>query len=244
MRDDLLGAQAAVDWAVSKLPSFEKRLSGWTNRNINIVLKDTDPPGSDHLVIAKEKYFLPLQFSVEAGAYLNAIRSSLDVLASTLSARNGKTGNVEAHFPIFRSDLHALDPLCGLECIKWLSKSQRSVIKSLEPYPGGNDSLCALHKLDIMRKHRRLLETKITPAHITFTGILPQHVVFPAKIGIGANGETLLAFLSKDATAGKIQASFYVAFSEAGHYGDMPVIGALRDFAQTAANIIALFDAL
>jgi len=80
------------------------------------------------------------------------------------------------------------------------------------------------------------------PAHMKFTGIQRDHIVFPGKFGIGANGETLLAFLSREAVEGKINAAFFVSFSETGHYGDMPVARALRDFANVAAGLIERFN--
>jgi hypothetical protein len=112
----------------------------------------------------------------------------------------------------------------------------------LEPYPGGNDSLVTLHKLDVMRKHHRLLDVVPSPAVVMISGVRSEHVTFPARMGIGANGESLLAILSKDASPGQIPAAFFVAFSEPGHYGNMPVVGALHDFANTASRIIRRFD--
>lgn len=241
MRDDLLEAMECVNWTVTKLPAFQQTFTEWIDGNVNLIIRDSNGPGSNKLLIAKERDFMPLGFSVEAGAYLNTIRSSLDILASSLSARNGKTGNVEAHFPMFRSDLDMMDPKTGLETIKWLNDSQKAIIKSLEPYPGGNEKLRSLHQLDIMRKHRRLLNLRIVPVRFSVVGVKHEHFTIPGK-HVGANGETLLAILSPEATEGQINSSFFVAFNETGEYGTMPAWFALQHFAILAADIIRAFD--
>jgi len=87
MRDDLLHAQAAVDWAVSNLPSFQERLYAWIAANIHIFLKETEPQIPHNVLVAVQKEPLPLTFNVEAGAYINVIRSSLDILAVALARR-------------------------------------------------------------------------------------------------------------------------------------------------------------
>ena len=237
MRDDLLEAMECIDWTISKVPSIEQKVADWIDGNVDLVIRDSNGPGSDKLLIAKERTLMPLEFSVEIGAYINTIRTSLDILASSLSTRNGKAGNVEAHFPMFRSDLHMLDPKCGLESIKWLTPSQRTIIKSLEPYPGGNEVLRALHQLDIMRKHRRLLAVRITPTRFSVAGLKQEHFVIPQEF-VGANDDTLLLILSPEATEGQINCSFCVSFNETGEYGTLPVQLALRRFAWLAGDII------
>jgi hypothetical protein len=87
MRNDLLDAQASVDWAVSNLPFLDQRLTEWLKQNVRVIIKELDPENPNDLVVAKELEFLPLSFNVEAGAYINAIRSSLDLLATALAVR-------------------------------------------------------------------------------------------------------------------------------------------------------------
>ena len=59
MRDDLLHAQASIDWAVSKLPSFNKSLYIWLKENIEVCVKDSDPNGPNEIVVAVEKTPFP-----------------------------------------------------------------------------------------------------------------------------------------------------------------------------------------
>ena len=41
MRDDLLHAQASVDWAISNIPIFEERLNSFIKSNLNIIIEDS-----------------------------------------------------------------------------------------------------------------------------------------------------------------------------------------------------------
>jgi hypothetical protein len=241
MRYDLLHAQASVDWAVAQLPSLNDRINAWLQFNLEVTIKDPDPNVPNNVIVAVEKDPFPLAFNVEAGAYINAIRSSLDILASSLSARNGKSDNPEAHFPIYRWLYDFIDPLTGLESIKWLSTSERSVIKSLKPYQGGNQLLWSLHQLDIMRKHRRLIGVEPTPVFFRISGW--SGTIHRVATGwMRAHGETVLALISKGAPEPHVTRSFTVTIDEPGMAERKPLIAALYEFASFAESIIKLFD--
>jgi hypothetical protein len=100
VRNDLLHAVASIDWAVFNLPSFETKIDAWLRDNVYADVIDVQGNTADQMVVAVEKELLPLSFVVEAGAYINAIRSSLDILASSLARRFGVAGDEQIQFPI------------------------------------------------------------------------------------------------------------------------------------------------
>ena len=100
MRDDLLAARASVDWAVAQLPAFQSRLDAWLKGNIDVVVKELPADTPNNVILAMEKEPLPLAFQVEAGAYINTIRSSLDILAATLAQRHCPALIDDSYFPI------------------------------------------------------------------------------------------------------------------------------------------------
>jgi len=100
MRADLSPAQASVDWAVAQLPAFQGRLDIWLRDNIQVVVKELPADTPNNVILAVEKEPLPLAFNVEAGAYINAIRSSLDILAATLASRRRPALVDDAYFPV------------------------------------------------------------------------------------------------------------------------------------------------
>jgi hypothetical protein len=46
MRDDLLHAQASVDWAISQLLAFSERLGSWLSLNVEVGVRDVPPPAT------------------------------------------------------------------------------------------------------------------------------------------------------------------------------------------------------
>jgi hypothetical protein len=160
MRDDLLDAQAAVDWTVTQIPLLQDALGKWQKSDPYRVFRQRDPHSDGYEIVAFEEKSLPLTFNVWVGALINSLRSALDLIAVALANRNGECTNSDRHFPIFDSELDMIDPLRGIdnkERKKWLSVKERSAIKKLKPYKGGDESLWLIHHLDIVRKHERLL---------------------------------------------------------------------------------------
>jgi hypothetical protein len=242
MNDDLQHAQASVDWAVAQFPAFQARLRGWLDANVNVVVKELPANFAHDSVIAIEKEPLPLFFNVEAGAYLNAIRSSLDILSAALAYRHCPTLADDAYFPVASSaDNFARGNYKGHKFIKAIPAKEREIIEELGPYKGGNAILYNLHHLDIIRKHQRLLTVHIHPSRLEISDARNFEA---ASIGKGdrRNGETIIGELAKGAPHPEFKLACQVSFNEATHLFGVGVVGALRQFASLANSIIGLFD--
>lgn len=159
MRDDLLDAQTAVDWAVAQIPSFQKRLTAWERDSTYVLMVEPDTDPSHKLLSAYPQKPVDRMINAEAGAIINSIRTSLDMLASALAARNGVKPSNKTHFPILSSPDDFFGPK-GIKSKSWLSQSEKTVIKTAMPYKGGDPLLYPLHQLDIRRKHVRLLTAR------------------------------------------------------------------------------------
>jgi hypothetical protein len=79
MFDDLAFALSAIDWADSQFPSFKERMQIWVNENIRIAIRELEENPTHNMLIAFEQTPLPFAFSVEFGAYINVLRSALDI---------------------------------------------------------------------------------------------------------------------------------------------------------------------
>jgi hypothetical protein len=249
MRDDLLDAQATVDWAVAQIPSFQEAFRAWIYDHPYEIRFEPDSDPSGKLAVA---YFdpLPRTFNAWVGAIINSSRSALDLLSATLATRNCVKPSKCTHFPIFSSEQDMIDPLEGIEGKKWLSKSERAVIKSLKPYKGGDHTLWPLHQLDIRRKHERLIRASIDPRfHFEFgnaasgqgsfmmsgmTGVQR----FDDKTVLGSVPNFALSLADRHADLA-MQITFNEVIADlTGH----EVITTLMRFAERAAHIIKLFD--
>lgn len=250
MRDDLRHAHASVDWAEANFPVFKQRLDAWLRKNVNVAIREqpTDVPNDVVVIAAKEPF--PFAFQVEAGIYLNAIRSSLDILASTLANRHCQAFVDDAYFPIAknRATFLAGKGYKGDKFVQALPAKERSVIESLNPYRGsnGNQLLCALHDLDIVRKHVRLLEAGIAPRTFIVSGWGDAIKAFtPVSTGWVSTGpdEATIGLLAKNAAKKPhIKATPQASFGETAYLPRREVITALRQFATLARSIIQLFD--
>lgn len=239
MRADLLDAKAAVDWAVAQLPVLTKRIIAWRQSKPYSIAVDTDSePGKKLYRFVDIKPVDPL-ITAEAGAIIHSIRSSLDLLACTLAARNGHPGSTSTYFPIWKSAQDFADPRSEvLKKIKRLSQIDQDVIKDLRPYPGGNDLLCTLHKLDLTRKHRRLLSTFIAPRGIAFGGLGGD---IELRGWDRFNEETVIVSSPATADDGDISVNLQVSLDEAGVAGHVDCTHPIREFARAATAIIDLF---
>jgi hypothetical protein len=243
MRDDLLHAQASVDWAVAQLPSFQSRLDAWSHANVDVIIKELPADSPNNVIVAIEKGPLPLAFQVEVGAYINAIRSSLDILASALAARHCQALMDDAYFPVASSpQAFAARNYKGSKFVQALPAKERDIIESIKPYKGGNPTLYPLHHLDIVRKHVRLLSVLVQPARL---GMRREAMPFFQSLSIAwmrsSDEETVLGLISKDAPNPELDFTATIGLDEP-TYSGRGVMHALQNFATFAGSIIWMFD--
>ena len=246
MSDDLLHAQASIHWAVSQLPVFKARLDTWLNDNVHIVIKELPADTLNNIVVARPKTSFPLSFQVEAGAYINAIRSSLDILAAVLANRHCQALIDDAYFPVaYSAKEFVRGNYKGHKLVEALPVKERAIIEHLKPYKGGNDLLYALHQLDIVRKHQRLLTVEIRPRVFAVTGWGRAVDNFtPVPTGwLGGEDEPVIGLLAKNAAQQpKIDLTSQVSLSETRYFTHREVIKALYEFAELADAIIRQFE--
>jgi len=176
--------------------------------------------------------------NVEIGLIIHSIRSSLDILACALAARNCFPESKSTYFPIWKTHDDFLDPKSSvLKKIKRLSQIDQDIVKGLCPYPGGNDLLCALHDLDVARKHRRLLNVFMSPGGLAFDG--------DDLITLGDwsnfNEKTVIMSTAASVPDRKMQIGLHIAFDEGKVTPGNNLTGPLGDFIRLANSIIDLF---
>jgi len=244
MRDDLLDAQASVDWAISHFPSLKERLSSWLETKVSVEIKELDTNTANNVIVAVEKEALPRVFNVEVGAYINALRSSLDLLATSLAYRHNIPNAEKVYFPILEDAGEFLSgKYRGDEFVKGMPAPVRSVIESLKPYRGGNDTLWLLHHLDIVRKHRRLLSVEVLPQRLSIIASGPLNYTLLPQAVPGTDGETILGLIPKGAPKPKFQLAAGVSIEDWSVGGfRAPLVEALDQFAGLTNSIIEMFD--
>lgn len=240
MRPDLLYSQAAIDWAVGNFPSFQKKLDEWINTKVRIGIEELEAHIPNNLLIAGSEEPLPLAFSAEAGAYINSIRSALDMLATALVERHGlpiKPDDI--YFPIKKSE----DAFKEDKIVKALPDAERKIVESLKPYCGGNELLWALHRLDILRKHRRLLTADLTPTKLKISGYGVHKNFTAVSTGYVSSGDKIiLGLLTKGTPPPDVKLVAHITIHEVDLVNKKSVVGVLNQFAEHVTKIIKMFD--
>ena len=195
VRADLADAFACVDWAESMFQSLARRIDDWLNGNISdATVKPLTADVPNDIVVVSIKEPLPLFFHVEVGAYINAMRSALDLLATSLAHRFDMPKPDKVSFPVTDSRENFLTR----KFFKQLPDAERKIIESIEPYKGGNQLLWALHELDNKRKHRRLLDVAVHPRQFSISAA-DKDFFTPVATGWieGVDGELVLGLIKK-----------------------------------------------
>jgi hypothetical protein len=240
MQQDLLPAKAAVDWAMAQLPVLEHRIAAWVEERPYSVTREFDSKRGKDALRVKIHQSLPLIVNAEVGAIVNSIRSSLDLLAVALAERNGHTGPKDVYFPICDDRAGFLDTRRGgMKKIARLSDADKSIIENLQPYKGGHDALYTLHRMDIARKHRSLVELVPDLGSMNMSGIA-LGAEFPKPWPVFKH-ESTLVWIAADAPDYELNITIEVTLRQTPTLILKPVVGSLHEFTSLANSIIKLF---
>lgn len=243
MKDDLLDAQAAVDWAVAQIPSLRQRWFAWLGDEPYHYVVEPHPEMKQKLVKLGGVKPLPLIINAEVGAIINSLRSSLDILATSLGKRYHILGSNELYFPIANSEADFLFANWkGGHLIHGLPADARVILETVKPYPGGNDALIALHNLDITRKHRRLIDVTLGLGAAMVTPAMLKGGFGHPSVWPGFHNGSVVFWVGIDVDQTEFYFQPVITFDEAAIVGSKEVISALYELARLCEDIIKLFD--
>src|SRR5579862_5437287 len=241
MRDDLIDAKAAVDWALAQIRILHRRIARWLERGPYFAVTVPDSQPGKELVRVKEREPIPPAVNVEAGAIINMLRTSLDLLAVTLAERNGYERPKDIYFPITGSVMEFIDPVDGaVKKLKRLAEADRLAVEQIRPYPGGDERLYSLHQLDQLRRQHRLVVVSARPRSMGLiscgSNSEPEYL-YAGKVEEGAP-----LFRLPAGSNAKVDLRIEVTFADTPYANGRPVVTTLRDFATRTQEIIAKFD--
>lgn len=242
MASDLLDAYEALDWAETKIQAVIATLSDFRRSNAYTTVIEADSKPGYKVLKLRTNGAPPPFLNAEAGAIINTIRSSLDILACALAVRAGCVNPKSTYFPIVEGpSAFVRDKKGRIEKINRLSESDQAAIEQLKPYNGGHPHLYRLHKLDVMRKHRRLI--KITP-HLHNASLVrfdnfdePIEVLFTGKL---EDNTPLWRFAAGSNAQAKV--SIDITFDETPYAVRENIGVTLLGFLRSARTIIEGFD--
>jgi hypothetical protein len=242
MRDDLMDAHAAVEWARIQLQILEREVNSWFESVPYLIVEDLHPEmGSKFFKLQVNRKF-PLTINAGVGAVVNSARTSLDLLASAVAARNGAPAEADVHFPIYKTAGDFIEAKNVTSRNEWLSAVERQIVEELKPYHGGNDLLFALYQLDALRKRERLVDVHISPGPIMNT---PEAEAAGYRLNAKwpkFEDSAVLGGANINSAIGGFVIVVDIRFKQADLVSSQCIIDTLRQFAELADEIIKRFD--
>ena len=172
------------------------------------------------------------------------LRAALDqaICASIISIRGPRVRIKRTYFP-FADGAGDLQEAMRKRCKK-VPAEIKTLVKGFKPYKGGDHTLWPLHRLDILRKHERLLST--SPDVKGFLMIGRHMHVGGTKAIKRLQNKTVLLNLSPgeilNATQGNTLLATFITFREPTlGLDDEEVATVLRKFAGRVSEIVKLF---
>lgn len=196
-------------------------------------------------MVATGKELFPLKFNAEVGAYVNSIRSALDTLAFAIFERGCSCREKDVCFPVAETEAKFQSgDYTGAKFVESLPQAYRLRIESIKPFASGNPTLWALHKLDIRRKHHRLLSVVPQPSTLTVGVGSPfseyRSVAMPGYLEIGER--VVVGHIPAGGIEPPIAFTAFVVMNEQEFVPRKSAAAVLREFATLATSVIAMFD--
>jgi hypothetical protein len=175
--EPLLDAFAKTEWAETAIHDLHDSIKTFFQPNPYEMRSNLNDDGSRRVwrfVLTRKP---PRSLSVSAGAILYALRTPLDQMVAAIVSAAGKSQTGVSF--VFGDTPDKFTTELGK--MKKLTPELRELMRETKPYPGGDDVLWALHKLNRGDKHRVGLVPLMMPAttrmsYLRFDYGLPFHV--------------------------------------------------------------------
>jgi hypothetical protein len=117
-----------------------------------------DSNSGEHRLQFRQMIDMPEDIPLVIGDAIHNLRTALDFVATEIIERAGRDTGPRVKFPFYpnKKELICSPPIREIEATSQ-TDIVSLIINDIRPYPGGNDSLYALHKLDITDKHHFLV---------------------------------------------------------------------------------------
>ncbi|WP_430422036.1 hypothetical protein [Phenylobacterium sp.] len=172
------------------------------------------------------------------GDIVHNLRASLDLMAcDVVRVANPSAPLENVYFP-FAKRLEDLDLIIAKRMALAPPEAQ-DLVRSMKPFPGGNDVLRGIHELDIVDKHRALLPVAGHLRH-------PMGGVTPGDLSPGSEptkGITNPAY-RKGLKLGVSPVDFSLVFPQQGPFEGRELIPKLENLVKDFASVVDAFETL
>lgn len=255
--DPLRDPKSKIKWAKSQILNINSDLQRFVESKPYTTIEEVNAEERFRCLKIVPTREIPDELETSVTQCINAIRSSLDLLIASLVRAKSPGFEKTVKFP-FGKSREIFEGEISKKVEKHLPAGAGALIRSLQPYKGGNDGFFALHDLDIAGKHRNLLEVRAfghsmrlgslsgQPTYLRIPGSqeTPGMLsIFPQiKGGYLEKGIEVLRFSLDGETNLECDATIEVVFGEIDIVARQPVVPLLQQFADFAQSIILTFE--
>jgi len=240
--DQLRNPKLKIERAKQHVLDAEREIVAFIKSNPYKMFEEVEQKTGDKLVKVKLLRELPGTVETTTADAVHNLRVALDQLACCLAERNGYPGSTNTYFPFARSR-DAFESKGVQEKIKELDPKAVGMICALKPYKGGNDQLWAIHALDLMDKHRSLVQcgTVSEGMNIDHLIVSGRAKILPPRWNPLGEDMTPFRLAANTKLEGNIQFLFEIAFRDEGLIGQ-PVVATLNKFVNLVEDILLTFE--
>ena len=246
MNDYFFASKLKIDRAKCHIIELNNAIINYIKSKPYRVVVEQDSKSPNHLWTLRVRNEVPCHFSVIIGDAIHNLRSSLDLLASTLVEMNG--GNTkDVYFP-FGDNVDGLESAIKKRHIDRAGEDVVEIIRSLQPYKGGNEMLRAIHDLNITDKHKALIPATHYVGIKNFQMINasgPLITINGLHVGPIKDGKVLMNLPPAiNIKVGQyFQPSFKITFGQGQPLEGQPILETLHNLAKIVNDIIGTFEA-
>lgn len=187
---------------------------------------------------------MPSEVPLLIGDTIHNLRAALDLLVCEIIRLAGETPSKWADFPIRDSRDGLVNTLNGAQLKTVAPWIVDLLIDEIKPYDGGNDSLYALHRLDIDDKHKLLIPATSVTA-LTGAAARDDHgnIFEGLSFYIGQTGKiTMIETDSSLEITNYGQPSFAVLFGKGQVLQGEAVIPTLRRLSEVVSGVVQTIE--
>ncbi|WP_426179278.1 hypothetical protein [Rhizorhabdus sp. FW153] len=237
------GARAKLARGNKHVQDFQEAEFSFWDRKPYIIVNQESTDGATYNRIVRIRELIPAYFSLIIGDAIHNFRAALDLLAIDLvRANGGNTKNV--YFP-FSKNKDDFDEICKRRNIHRSSVKTIDLIRSLEPYHGGNTLLRGLHDLDILDKHTLIIPVAglaIQPSlDLDFVNEIYVKRAISDAVKLVEDGTLLDANLPVGLEIRHDSLIFQTAFDEGQPFSNHGVLKTLEEISNMVRGVIEMF---
>lgn len=151
------GPRLKIERAKEHINDLQRRISAFEQSDVYSTVIQNDPNTGNNILYIVMADALPDEFALIIGDALHNLKAALDLLVNEVVYTRLGLYDDFTRFPV-RDTREKLVIATNGGLVREASKAVTDfIVNTVKPYRGGNDAFWALHRLNILDKHRLLL---------------------------------------------------------------------------------------